>query len=576
VVVLIAAITGALVVSGLPGHVSGGIKAAVCKVAGGKNCDVPAAVRAGGKTALTSPRGNGGSSGGPGQSTSTGGGESCASSNILESCHAPPPVQFVKGIGLSLWNMGKSLVKAGAVLGCSAGMKDSPAYYLCGPEKIHQNQAAIGNAGKGVVKAGAVLGCSAGMKDSPAYHLCGSEKIHRNQATIGRWFRNPFGESTRRDWNGGRKGQAIGRVFGTVLSTVFGGKFLKDFGKAGGAGDTVAGGKAGELGEGVRVGRANPSSPAFDKAMSELGQARQGKKGEKGEAFALDEALNLAENYRELNAAERVKFLERLTPEELLDLYLHARGRSGLDAEILADAPAATLQKIDPDDLFIQRVGRWVRFEGKLYMEPGPSYKDIEQGACFGDCWLQSAAGAMPEAVRGMLKENPNGTITAYFGDGTKVTVTRDLPLDSEGRPLGAVVPKDGPGWPAFLEKAFAERYLGYDKLNGPEGEKPSLALEMIGAKVQVASGRSVFSVDDMAYGLEHGDGFVVGFRNGYKEDPGRGIYAPHAYMMIGADPVKGTVTVENPWGTKFSQPITLTLDELEARGVEVTHGTVR
>jgi hypothetical protein len=331
-------------------------------------------------------------------------------------------------------------------------------------------------------------------------------------------------------------------------------------------------GKAGELGEGVRVGRANPSSPAFDKAMSALGQARQGKKGA---AFTPDEALNLAENYRELNAAERVKFLKRLTPKELLDLYLRTGERRGnLDAEILADAPAATLRKINPNDLFIQRVGRWMRFKGKLYTEPEPSYKDIEQSDCLGTCSLMGALGSMPKAVRTMLKENPNGTITVYFGDKTKVTVTRDLPLDSAGRPLGAVVPKDGPGWPAIAEKAYAERYGGYNILD--EGENPARYLEMMGAKVQPASGRRVFSVDDIAAGLKLDDGFIVAFKKHFKADPGRGIYTPHCYIVIGADTVKKTVTLANTWGTKFSQPITLTLDELETPGVIVFHGTMR
>lgn len=68
---------------------------------------------------------------------------------------------------------------------------------------------------------------------------------------------------------------------------------------------------------------------------------------------------------------------------------------------------------------------------------------DVDQGA-IGDCYLITAmlvlARENPDAVRRMITENPNGTFTVEFADGTLVTVSPDFPVhpDRLGDPVFA------------------------------------------------------------------------------------------------------------------------------------------
>lgn len=118
---------------------------------------------------------------------------------------------------------------------------------------------------------------------------------------------------------------------------------------------------------------------------------------------------------------------------------------------------------------------RYGRPAGDLFVD-GVSVQDVSQGR-LGDCWFVASIAATaqvdPEFLARNLRENANGTVSVrlWDRDGTErwVTVTRDLPVDSSGSPLGAA----GPGelWPAYYEKAFALLYEG-DRGGAPDGKQ--------------------------------------------------------------------------------------------------------
>ena len=76
------------------------------------------------------------------------------------------------------------------------------------------------------------------------------------------------------------------------------------------------------------------------------------------------------------------------------------------------------------------------------------------------------------------IQNNDNGTYTVTFHDGdeeVEVTVTADVPVDSDGEPIFAEFPYSGVDqngsdyelWPAIIEKAYA-RYRGdYREIEG-------------------------------------------------------------------------------------------------------------
>ena len=200
---------------------------------------------------------------------------------------------------------------------------------------------------------------------------------------------------------------------------------------------------------------------------------------------------------------------------------------------------------------------------------------DVDQGA-IGDCWIMatmtSVAQENPRIIEDMIRRNENGTYTVTFHDGddeVEITVTADVPVDSDGEPIFAEFPHSGVDqngsdyelWPAIIEKAYA-RYRGdYREIEGGRAEEaleamtgvPSeshdmddLSLEEL-ADIHSAGGAiTMSSLDDADETDYYSDGLLV---------PG------HAYYVTDINEEAGTITIRNPWGFHID-PLTLTLEE--------------
>ena len=202
---------------------------------------------------------------------------------------------------------------------------------------------------------------------------------------------------------------------------------------------------------------------------------------------------------------------------------------------------------------------------------------DVDQGA-IGDCWLMTGliatAQEHPELIEDMIRANPNGTYTVTFRDGddpVEVTVTPDIPLGDDGRPIFAEHPAAGTDmagadhelWPMIIEKAYA-RYAGdYDEIEGGHAED---ALEDITGVPSERHEMDDLSLDELAEVRENGGAIVLsslGDDDATERYENGELVPNHAYYVTDVDPDAGTVTIRNPWGYQYD-PITLSYDDFQ------------
>lgn len=124
------------------------------------------------------------------------------------------------------------------------------------------------------------------------------------------------------------------------------------------------------------------------------------------------------------------------------------------------------------------------------------SMNDIDQ-AGLGDCFLLATLGAValqdPQAIKNMIRENPDGTFTVTFKEriyGTNppeysdkpITVSPDFPGFVDGWNHAQPGDANGKGqkeiWPLVIEKAYAQLKGGYDVLH--KGDQPINMMETI------------------------------------------------------------------------------------------------
>jgi hypothetical protein len=317
---------------------------------------------------------------------------------------------------------------------------------------------------------------------------------------------------------------------------------------------------------------------ALQKAHDLLDTARTRRDDQGGGHLTAGESWRLLDEYRRLGPEERSAFLSALTPAERLDLFrwaemdvnlkpdilrhllpkqvrqMYGAADAGLRADVVAYAPPDVLRRLHVKNPTFRRGGGWRRFKGPVF-DGAPKAADVYQGRV-GDCWclapMEAVAQQSPGTIEKMITTNPNGTYSVTFGDGRRVTVTPDLPRN------GART--DGAGWPAILEKAFAERYGGYDKIWGGQ---PSDALRELTGRRDRAPLYERWKPDIRVIGdrFAKGDAFTVGVEEGAHDLP-RGLVAKHVYAVLDVDAANGTVLLGNPWGPHARQ-VTLTADEL-------------
>ncbi|MFJ8336687.1 C2 family cysteine protease [Streptomyces sp. NPDC094437] len=226
----------------------------------------------------------------------------------------------------------------------------------------------------------------------------------------------------------------------------------------------------------------------------------------------------------------------------------------------------------------------WQTPSDPLFVD-GVSADDVNQRQ-FGDCWyLASLAGLAqkdPKFVQDGIKQNPNGTVSVRVwdkdGNYQWVTMTADLPSDTNGTPIG--VYGNGESWPAYYEKAFAMTYSedgdGKRGYGGIEGDDPKKSAPYLTGK----EGDDLTSGGFLGIG-EHEDKSLGGMKAAFdsgkvvtvstpndesldKDHPqewGDVYHSGHAYYVRGFTD-DGKVILGNPWGVSGYPPITVSQDQ--------------
>ncbi len=222
-----------------------------------------------------------------------------------------------------------------------------------------------------------------------------------------------------------------------------------------------------------------------------------------------------------------------------------------------------------------------------------PDPTEVHQGS-IGDCYLITGlitlADGDPSVVTDLITENPNGTYSVTFADGSVQVVSPDLPVDPADptTPVFGNTGGDPSLWVGLIEKAWAQNGGGYGDI---VGGRSSEAIEALTGREAGWIDNDDIDITDLAERFDNGeslglstidrpddvehpdwiadpdtpDAFKPGFRGGGRFDY---LRQNHAYVVTGVDATAGTVTVVNPWDGG-SPPLTLT----EAELVESTNG---
>lgn len=543
-IVLTAVILGSLTTIGIPGAIRDGLTPALCKIAGGTSCGGHVA---GGRNADSGRPSNGNPApssnrspraGEPGLAHSLGktlgyharGVEKFV--GVGRASHQQPVMPFTtaESIGVSheVWEQAEGIGSFAEMVWCSTGWCSDVAVKQArdGWSYIYHNPGeAAKQAGYSIVEP-----CV------KAWRVRGQRVPDQN----------PMG-----DWTG--------RCTASIATTVVGTKGLGDASKLA---------KLAKLGKGAEeAGRLTKATKAADGALE---HARGARDAAKVKDLPAGDVKKIAQDFQALGSAEKASFLDKLTPQELTDLWRYSDETTRSD--ILENASKRTLVRWNPPEPSFPGGGSWAPNMREIFRggpKGEPKVDDIAQGR-LGDCWCLSGMGAVaatkPKIIEKMIKQNPNGTYTVKFGDGKKVTVTNKLPANG-ARPVGAA-------WPQIMEKAFAQRYGGYDKIHGGNLGR---SLEQITGKSPIYyaarnddSGLTVItkkpSLTEIASKFEKGNAYSVGFAKDIDlpNAKARGIAGQHAYAVVGVDKAKGTVALEDPRGGR----VTLTEQELKDKQV--------
>lgn len=214
------------------------------------------------------------------------------------------------------------------------------------------------------------------------------------------------------------------------------------------------------------------------------------------------------------------------------------------------------------------------------------SADDVNQHQ-FGDCWfVASLAGVAqkdPQFIKDGIKQNPNGTVSVRVWDEQGnfhwVTMTADLPTDTNGNPIGTY--GNGDTWSAYYEKAFALSYKdedGQTGYGGIEGDDPKLAAPFLtghtGRDITKDGGfLGLGTEEDKSLGslkkaFDSGKAVTVSTPDDESLDKhhptewGTAYCSNHAYYVRGFTG-DGKVILGNPWGVASGYPpLTVTQEQ--------------
>lgn len=214
--------------------------------------------------------------------------------------------------------------------------------------------------------------------------------------------------------------------------------------------------------------------------------------------------------------------------------------------------------------------------------------EDIYQGQ-FGDCWfiasLTATARTDPDFIREGIKENPNGTVSVrvWDKDGNQrwVTMDKELPLDSNGNPVGAH--GDGSTWPTYYEKAFAIIY-DEDEGGAPDGKEGdprfdkaeqgtygALEWDYTEKSPPYVTGSDSNGIDndEVAESFKNGHPVIVasksdtdGVPDNWSKEQKDAYVTRHVYYVKNITP-DGKIELGNPWGPD-NDTVIVTQDEFD------------
>ncbi len=201
---------------------------------------------------------------------------------------------------------------------------------------------------------------------------------------------------------------------------------------------------------------------------------------------------------------------------------------------------------------------------GALFVD-GVSYDDVVQGS-IGDCYLVAAFSSLahtnPDLIKDAFTENPDGTYSVRFFEkrgatyeAVSVTVDSDLPVETGTRSKYAKARNENEHWVTMLEKAYAQWKGSYEAI-GNGGNAGTVFEALTGKRPEWTS--TAYSTSDVLFdrlskATSTGRPVTAGThgKDSGVDYSGTGVYAWHAYTVLGTSEEAGTKLVElrNPWG---------------------------
>ncbi|MBK7858502.1 MAG: hypothetical protein IPJ65_07735 [Archangiaceae bacterium] len=193
--------------------------------------------------------------------------------------------------------------------------------------------------------------------------------------------------------------------------------------------------------------------------------------------------------------------------------------------------------------------GTFADADGPLYVD-GVSSRDVNQGAA-GDCTMLAALAGLadksPQAAKNLVTQNADGTVTVnFYKTDAAGKVVRD-PVTIDRQTAGEVYAhsKDGQEqWVSLVEKAYAQRQGGYDKVNN---DGPGALFALTGQKTRDGNLSDPQTMNRLSSDLSKGR-VVTAAKLGDSEE---GLPAGHDYTVQGmvTRGDKTYVQLRNPWG---------------------------
>ncbi|WKX70244.1 C2 family cysteine protease [Streptomyces sp. XD-27] len=214
-----------------------------------------------------------------------------------------------------------------------------------------------------------------------------------------------------------------------------------------------------------------------------------------------------------------------------------------------------------------------------------PSADDINQNQ-FGDCWYVASLAAVaqkdPQFIKEGIKENANGTVSVRIwdedGNHRWVTMTPDLPTDTNGDPIGTY--GNGSTWSAYYEKAFALSYTdekGETGYGGIEGDDPKESAPYLtgneGDDITKNGGflwleeKEDKNLESLKEAFDAGHPVTVStpddesLEKDVPKEWGRSYSSNHAYYVRGFTD-DGKIILGNPWGVSDYKPIEVSQEQ--------------